>query len=98
MHIYCNQFSLPTLAKREALFQDGVWKKIFSCAHVVFLSLLLLGVNKNNLSLEKKKKSSCTAKHYKLECRFFFSPLDKIDFFFFFISIFKVVSFASGVS
>lgn len=55
MHIYCNQFSLPTLAKREALFQDGVWNKIFSCAHVVFLSLLLLGVNKNNLSLEKKK-------------------------------------------
>lgn len=98
MHIYCNQFSLPTLAKREALFQDGVWKKIFSCAHVVFLSLLLLGVNKNNLSLEKKKKkSSCMAKHYKLECRFFFSPLDKIDCFFF-ISIFKVVSFASGVS
>lgn len=47
----------------------------FSCAHVVFLSVLfLLAVSENNLSLaDKKKVFSWLAKHHKLESRLLFT-------------------------
>lgn len=45
----------PLLQREKLYFRMVCGIRFFSCALVVFLSLLLLGVNKNNLSLAKKK-------------------------------------------